>query len=255
MQETALQNGFPEHGIEMIENTDHTLVHELATLRQYIDVLIPRGSADFISHIVSIAKVPVIETGAGNCHLYVNHDADLEMALELAFNGKTQRPSVCNATKKILIHQIVAKLFIPMLVQKMKTAGVTFLCDERTHEFIPDSKISTEAEWAEEFLDMRLGVKIIDTFEDAITHINKYGSRHTESIVTKDYKTALQFINAIDAASVMWNASTRFTDGSQFGMGAEIGISTQKLHWRGPMSVYQLMSKKFVTFGSGQVRP
>lgn len=254
MQEAAYQNGFPEHGIEIIENTSRELVDELVKLRQYIDVLIPRGSAQFIEHIVQIAKIPVIETGAGNCHTYVDEFADVNLAVEIVFNGKVQRPSVCNATKKVLVHQSVAKDFLPKMKKKLEEAGVIFLTDQRTQSYFLDAKIATNEEWAEEFLDMRLGVKIVDSMEDAIAHINAFGSHHTDAIVTKDFNRAMIFINCIDSASLIWNASTRFTDGGEFGLGAEIGISTQKLHWRGPMSVYQLMSKKFVTFGTGQVR-
>jgi glutamate-5-semialdehyde dehydrogenase len=254
LQEAAYANGFPDGGIEIIENTDHALVDEMVTLRNYIDVLIPRGSAKFIDHIVEIAKVPVIETGAGNCHAYIESDADLDMALEIVFNGKTQRPSVCNATKKILIHKDIAEQFIPRLTEKLGNAGVIFLADEQTQQYCPEASLSTPEEWAEEFLDMRCGIKIVDSLEDAIEHINKYGSHHTETIITRDYTKAQRFQNAIDSAVVMWNASTRFTDGSEFGMGAEIGISTQKLHWRGPMSYPQLMSKKYVIYGTGQVR-
>ena len=254
MQQVAYANGFPEGGIEIIENTDRALVDELVTLRNYIDVLIPRGSAQFINHIVEIAKIPVIETGAGNCHAYVDEEADLVKALEIVYNGKTQRPSVCNATKKVLVHKDIADSFLPRLIEKLGEAGVIFLTDEATLPYFPEATISTEEEWTEEFLDMRLGVKIVESLEEAIDHINKYGSRHTETIITQNYTKAQQFLNSIDAATVMWNASTRFTDGAEFGMGAEIGISTQKLHWRGPMSYLQLMSKKFIVYGNGQIR-
>jgi glutamate-5-semialdehyde dehydrogenase len=254
MQDAAYSNGLPEGSIEIIEDTSRTLVDELVTLRKYIDVLIPRGSASFIDHVVGIAKVPIIETGAGNCHTYVDKLADLENAVEIVYNGKVQRPSVCNATKKVLVHQEVASEFLPKMKAKLAEAGVIFLTDEKTHEFFSESNIATADEWYEEFLDMRLGVKIVSSLDNAIEHINEHSSHHTEAILTKDHARAMKFINSIDSASLFWNASTRFTDGGQFGVGAEIGISTQKLHWRGPMSVYQLMSKKFVTFGTGQVR-
>ncbi len=254
MQEAAESAGFPEGGIEIVENTGHDLVDELVQLRDFIDILIPRGGANFIQHIVGIAKVPVIETGAGNCHTYVDKDADLDMAVEIVHNGKVQRPSVCNATKKVLVHKDIAQEFLPKMKIRLEKDGVIFLTDENTKSHFPNAKIATEEQWYEEFLDMRLGVKIIEGLDQAIEHINEYGSHHTEAIVTKDYSRAMKFINSIDSASLFWNASTRFTDGGQFGLGAEIGISTQKLHWRGPMSVYQLMSKKFVSFGDGQIR-
>jgi glutamate-5-semialdehyde dehydrogenase len=254
MQEAAYANGFPKGGIQIITNPDRALVDEMVTLRKFIDVLIPRGSAKFIEHIVNIAKIPIIETGAGNCHTYVDRDADQEMAVEIVFNGKTSRPSVCNATKKVLVHKVIADQFLPKLKAKLDTAKVIYLTDVPTQKYFPDAKIATEEEWYEEFLDMRIGIRIIDSLPTAIKYINEYSSHHSEAIVTENYDRAMEFINAIDSASVFWNASTRFTDGGQFGIGAEIGISTQKLHWRGPMSVNQLMTKKWVTFGSGQIR-
>jgi len=254
MQAAAYSEGFPEGGMDIIRDTSHSFVDELVQQRDYIDVLIPRGGANFINHIVGIAKVPVIETGAGNCHTYVDKDANLDMAVEIAFNGKVQRPSVCNATKKLLVHHDVAETFLPRVKARMEKAGVVFLTDKRTSKYFPEARIATEKEWYEEFLDMRLGVKIIDSLSDAIDHINEHSSHHTEAIVTEDYSRALKFINSIDSASLFWNVSTRFTDGGQFGLGAELGVSTQQPHWRGPMSVYQLMSKKFVTFGNGQIR-
>jgi glutamate-5-semialdehyde dehydrogenase len=255
MREVAQDVGYPVEAIQIVTNPDHTLVDEMVTLRKDIDVLIPRGSAKFIEHIVGIAKIPVIETGAGNCHTYIDKYADIEMGVEIVYNGKTQRPSVCNATKKVLIHKDIAAEFLPKMKARLDPAKVIYLTDEVTHSYFPNAKIATEEEWAEEFLDMRLGVKIVGSLTEAISHINHYSSHHTEAIVTKDYTRAMRFLNAIDSGSLFWNASTRFTDGGQFGMGAEIGISTQKLHWRGPMSVGQLMSKKFVTLGTGQVRP
>jgi len=254
IKEAAEANGFPADGIQIIENTDRTLVNELVTLRQFIDVLIPRGSQSFIDHIYNIAKVPIIETGAGNCHTYVDEEADLNMAEKILFNAKTQRPAVCNATKKVIIHSKIAEEFIKIAKPGLLKWGVEFLADERALKMIPEAKPMEEAGWYEEFLDKRLGVKIIDSMEEAINHINHYGSHHSDAIITRNYSKAMNFINAVDSASVYWNASTRFTDGGEFGLGAEIGISTQKLHWRGPMSIGQLMSKKFVILGEGQIR-
>lgn len=254
IKEAAESNGFPADGIQIIENTDRTLVNELVTLRQFIDVLIPRGSQSFIDHIYNIAKVPIIETGAGNCHTYVDEEADLNMAEKILFNAKTQRPAVCNATKKVIIHSKIAEDFIKIAKPGLLKWGVEFLADERALKMIPEAKPMEEAGWYEEFLDKRLGVKIVDSMEEAINHINHYGSHHSDAIITRNYSKAMNFINAVDSASVYWNASTRFTDGGEFGLGAEIGISTQKLHWRGPMSIGQLMSKKFVILGEGQIR-
>lgn len=250
----AEQNGFPKGGIQIIEKTDRSSVDTLLHLREYIDVLIPRGGAEFIKKVVENSKIPVIETGAGNCHTYVDSEADLDMALEIVYNGKVQRPSVCNATKKVLIHKDVADQFIPKMKKKLQDAGVIFLVDQASKKYFPESEIMPEPLWYEEFLDMRLGVKIVNNIDEAINHINKYNSKHTEAIVTKSYNTAIKFINSVDAAALNWNASTRFTDGGQYGIGAEIGISTQKIHARGPMSVQELTTKKFVVFGTGQIR-
>ena len=255
LEEAAVNAGFPAGGIQIIENTDRALVNELLRARKYIDVLIPRGGAEFIEMVVKNAQVPVIETGAGNCHTYVDKTADLDQALEIVFNAKVQRPTVCNATKKILVHKEIASQFLPLVREKLGKVGVLFLTDEKTQKYFPDAPKCTESEWYEEFLDMRLGVKIVDGLQEAIDHINKYSSHHSDAILSKDYNLAMEFINAIDSATVLWNASTRFTDGAQFGLGAEIGISTQKLHWRGPMGYEQLTSEKFVVFGQGQVRP
>lgn len=254
ISEAAEQNGFPKGGIQIIEKTDRSSVDKLLQLREYIDVLIPRGGADFIKKVVENSKIPVIETGAGNCHTYVDNEADLDMALEIVYNGKVQRPSVCNATKKVLVHKDIADQFIPKMKKKLEEAGVIFLVDQASKKYFPEAELMPESLWYEEFLDMRLGVKIVNNIDEAINHINKYNSKHTEAIVTKNYNTAMKFINSIDAAALNWNASTRFTDGGQYGIGAEIGISTQKIHARGPMSVHELTTKKFVVFGTGQIR-
>ncbi len=254
LEEAAVSAGFPEGGIQIIETTNREAVNALLSARQYVDVLIPRGGASFIQKVVETAKVNVIETGAGNCHTYVDDLAELDMALEIVFNGKVQRPSVCNATKKVLVHEAVANAFLPKLRDKLGEVGVIFLTDEKAATHFPGSKRLTEEELYEEFLDMRLGVIVVKDRFAAIDHINKYSSHHTEAIVTKDYHRAMEFINAIDSSSLFWNASTRFTDGAQFGLGAEIGISTQKLHHRGPMGVRELTCEKFVTFGEGQIR-
>jgi glutamate-5-semialdehyde dehydrogenase len=254
LEEAAVKAGYPAGSIQIIENTDRALVTEMLKARKFIDVIIPRGGAEFIEMVVKNAQVPVIETGAGNCHTYIDKNADLDQALEIVFNAKVQRPSVCNATKKILVHKDVASKFLPMVRDKLGKAGVLFLTDDKAQKFFPDAPKCTEAEWYEEFIDMRLGIKIVESAQEAIDHINKYSSHHTEAILTKDYSLAMEFINVIDSSTVMWNTSTRFTDGAQFGLGAEMGISTQKLHWRGPMSYEQLTCEKFVVLGQGQVR-
>jgi len=246
--------GFPAGGIQFIDTTDREAVDVLLKARKFIDLLLPRGGAEFIEKVVANAQVPVIETGAGNCHVYVDENADLEMAASIVYNGKVQRPSVCNATKKVILHQSIAEQFLALALPKLEEAGVEFLVHENAQSLIPGAKIMTESELHEEFLDMRLGFIVVQTLDDAINHANTYSSHHTESIVTRDYDRAMQFMNAVDSAVVFWNASTRFTDGGEFGMGAEIGISTQKLHARGPMSVKELTTIKYVIFGSGQIR-
>ncbi len=250
----AEANGFPEGGIQFIGTTDREAVNVMLAARKYIDVLIPRGGASFIETVVNNAKVPVIETGAGNCHTYVDVTADLDMAVELVFNGKVQRPSVCNATKKVLVHEKVAASFLKKAIPRLEGAGVQVLAHASAKALLPACKMMSEDELYEEFLDMRLGVIVVGSLDEAIDHVNRYSSHHTETIVAADYNKAMKFMNAVDSASLFWNASTRFTDGAEFGMGAEIGISTQKLHARGPMGVMELTTTKFVTFGNGQVR-
>lgn len=254
LDRAAVDAGFPEGGIQVIETTDRAAVDALLTARGLVDLLIPRGGAQFIQKVVEAAKVPVIETGAGNCHTYVDDLADLDAALEIVHNAKVQRPSVCNATKKLLVHEAVAAEFLPRVREKLGAAGVEFLVDEKAAEYFPGAPRITEEQLYEEFLDMRLGVVVVPDHRAAIDHVNKYSSHHTEAILTRSYERAMEFIRGVDSASLFWNASTRFTDGGQFGMGAEIGISTQKLHARGPMSVAELTCEKFVTFGTGQVR-
>jgi len=246
--------GFPEGGIQFIDTVDREAVDVLLKARKYIDVLIPRGGAAFIEKVVASAQVPVIETGAGNCHVYVDDLADLDMAAAIVYNGKVQRPSVCNATKKVLLHEAIADQFVAVALSQLQDAGVEPLVHENATQLIPGARTMTEDELYEEFLDMRLGFIIVKDMQEAIDHVNKYGSHHTEAIVTRDYQRAMAFINAVDAAAINWNASTRFTDGGEYGMGAEIGISTQKLHARGPMSVPELTTTKFVVLGTGQIR-
>ncbi len=250
----AEKEGFPKGGIQFVSTTDREAVNVLLKARKCIDLLIPRGGAEFIEKVVSMAQVPVIETGAGNCHVYVDDLADLEMAAAIVFNGKVQRPSVCNATKKVILHKMIAKQFLIIAVPKLASAGVEMLIHESAKGMVPDTKPLKESDLYTEFLDMRLGIIVVNNMDEAIDHINKYSSHHTDAIITKDYARAMKFLTAVDSATVNWNASTRFTDGSEFGMGAEIGISTQKLHARGPMSVPELTTTKFIVLGTGQIR-
>jgi glutamate-5-semialdehyde dehydrogenase len=223
-------------------------------MREYIDVLIPRGGADLIKTVIEKSKIPVIETGKGNCNIYIDENADLEIATPIIINAKTQRPGVCNAVEKIVIHNKIAKTFIPKIVTELHKHGVEVRGDPKTCQIAPEVKTATEQDWHTEYLDLIIGIKVVENLTEAITHINKYGTKHSEAIITKDPKKATQFLQEIDAAAVYWNTSTRFTDGNQFGLGAEIGISTQKLHVRGPMSIQHLTTTKYTITGKGQTR-
>lgn len=254
MQDAAEKAGLPKSCVEIIETTDRASAQEMMRLNGVIDVLIPRGGAGLIKTVVENSSVPVIETGTGNCHVYVDKDADLKMAEDIAFNAKVQRPSVCNAAETLLVHEDVAEKFLPEILKRLKDAKVEIRGCERTRKIDATAKEATEDDWYAEFLDLILAVKIVKNIDEAISHIQKYSSRHTEAIVTKNVQSAQKFTHEIDSAAVFVNASTRFTDGFEFGLGAEIGISTQKLHARGPMGLEELTSTKFVVLGSGQVR-
>ncbi|MFA5113445.1 MAG: glutamate-5-semialdehyde dehydrogenase [Candidatus Margulisiibacteriota bacterium] len=246
--------GLPKGCLQLIENTERATAEELMAAREYVDVLIPRGGRSLIQSVVKNAKVPVIETGEGNCHAYVEKSADLKMATEIVYNAKVSRPSVCNAIETLLIDQEVAAVFIPPLFARLKEAKVELRGDEEVRKIDPMVKAATEEDWSTEFLALILAVKVVSGVEAAIEHINKYGTKHSETIVTKDKKAAARFQAEVDAAAVYVNASTRFTDGFEFGLGAEIGISTQKLHARGPMGLAELTSYKYLVEGNGQVR-
>ncbi|MGI6226888.1 MAG: glutamate-5-semialdehyde dehydrogenase [Peptococcales bacterium] len=246
--------GLPVGSIQLIENTSREVANQLLKLNEYLDVLIPRGGAGLIKNVVENATVPVIETGVGNCHVYIEADADLDMAEKIVINAKTHRPGVCNAAETLLIHKDVAAKFLPMVGKKLLELGVELRACPHSHQLIPGSVEASEEDFAMEFLDMILAVKVVDDFNEALKHIRKYGTKHSEAIVTNDYQKARLFQRAVDAATVYVNASTRFTDGFQFGYGAEIGISTQKLHARGPMGLKELTSYKYIVFGDGQVR-
>ena len=240
--------------IQLVPLTDRESAKELMRLRGYVDVLIPRGGAGLIRTVVEESTVPVIETGVGNCHTYVDASADLDMAERIVVNAKTQRPGVCNAMETMLVHEAVAAEFLPRAARALGERGVTLRGCERTREIVPGIEAATEQDWYEEYLDLILAVRVVSSLHEAMGHINTYGSRHSEAIVTADLDAARRFTTEVDAADVYVNASTRFTDGGQFGLGAEIGISTQKLHARGPMSLRELTSTKFIIYGDGQVR-
>lgn len=247
--------GLPEDIIQVVENTSRETTNELMRLNGYVDVLIPRGSARLIQAVVTTATVPVIETGAGNCHVYVDADADLEMAVNITDNAKTQRPSVCNAIESLLVHKDIAADFLPAVVERFKSNNVKIYGCERTREILGNGvEPATETEYATEFNDYVIAVKVVDSIDEAISHIRKYSTRHSECIVTRSLESARKFQLQVDAAAVYVNASTRFTDGGEFGFGAEIGISTQKLHARGPMGLMELTTSKYLIDGTGQIR-
>ncbi len=253
ISESLQAAGLPEDSVQLIQTTDRKAVKIIFGLNKYIDVLIPRGGAGLINRVVNEASVPAIQTGVGNCHVYVDQNADLEMALKIVDNAKTDRPAVCNAAETLLVHQDIAEGFLPRL-QALFTGRVELRGCERTCEIIPEIKEAEESDWSEEYLDYIMAVKIVEDIDGALDHIYKYGSMHSEAIITRDYDRANRFLEEIDAAAVYINASTRFTDGGQFGLGAETGISTQKLHARGPMGLKELTTTKYIIRGKGQVR-
>lgn len=254
MQESGYAAGLPEGSIHLVENTSRESATALMRLNDYLDVIIPRGGAGLIRAVVENATVPAIETGTGNCHVYVDESADLDMAKAIVINAKTQRPSVCNAEEKLLVHQSVAEKFLPGMLTALADLGVTIVGDEQVCALYPDAVPATEEDWGTEYLDLKIGVKVVETLDEAIVHINKYNSRHSEAIITRSLEAAQRFQDEVDAAAVYVNASTRFTDGFEFGFGAEIGISTQKIHARGPMGLNELTSTKYVITGNGQIR-
>ena len=249
-----LRAGLPEESLQLIEDASRDTTKELMRLNRYIDVLIPRGGAGLIKTVVENSTIPVIETGTGNCHVYVDETADLKMALDIVFNSKTQRIGVCNACESLLVHRKIAEEFLPMLKKRLDEKNVEIRGDEGACAIVPDFVPATEEDWGKEYLDYILSLKIVDSVDEAISHINTYNTGHSESIVTSDYFNAQKFLNEVDAAAVYVNASTRFTDGDEFGFGAEIGISTQKLHARGPMGLKELTTTKYIIYGDGQIR-
>lgn len=247
-------SGITPDAIQLIEDTDREVTREFMKLKTYVDVLIPRGSAGLIQSVVENSTIPVIETGTGNCHVFVDKDADIEMAVKIIFNAKTQRVGVCNACESLVVHNEIKERFLPALAQALKEKNVELRGDERVCEVLSDCVPATEEDYGKEYLDYILSLKTVDSVDEAIAHINRYGTKHSECIVTENEENAAKFLNAIDAACVYWNASTRFTDGFEFGFGAEIGISTQKLHARGPMGLRELTTYKYQIRGNGQVR-
>ncbi|MGI6039992.1 MAG: glutamate-5-semialdehyde dehydrogenase [Clostridiales bacterium] len=254
MRECLVAAGLPEDCVAIVEDTSRESAIALMQLSDYVDVLIPRGGAGLIKSVVENAKVPVIETGVGNCHTYVDNDADLDMATEILYNAKCQRPSVCNAAETLLVAEKVASEFLPRAKERLDGMNVEWRGCEKTKEILHDIKDATEEDYYTEFLDYIIAVKVVSGVEEAVAHINKYGSGHSEAIVTNNYFSSQRFLKEVDAACVYVNASTRFTDGFVFGLGAEIGISTQKMHARGPMGLDELTSVKYIIYGEGQIR-
>lgn len=247
--------GLPAASVQLIEDTNRETTKEFMRMNGYVDVLIPRGGAGLIRTVVENSTIPVIETGTGNCHIFVDESADFQMALDIIDNAKTQRIGVCNACESLVIHRAVAEEFLPLLKSRLDEKQVEIRGDEGACTIVKDLRPATEEDWGREYLDYILSVKLVDSIDEAIHHINRYNTGHSESIITSDYNNAQKFLNEIDAAAVYVNASTRFTDGFEFGFGAEIGISTQKLHARGPMGLKELTSTKYIIYGNGQVRP
>lgn len=254
IKKAATGAGLPEGCIQLIEMVDRELVNRLVKLNEYVDVIIPRGGKGLKKAIIANATVPVIETGSGICHIYVDSEADFNMAEEIVVNAKTQRPGVCNAIETVLIHKDIAGEFLPRLAQRLYALGVEIRVCETGILILSDAKAAVDSDWSTEYLDLIVSIKVVESMEDAMDHIFKYGTKHSEAIITNSYKNSQRFLKEVDASCVYVNASTRFSDGSEFGFGAEIGISTQKLHARGPMGLEQLTTTKYLIYGEGQVR-
>lgn len=254
LQDVLVAEQVVPHAIQFVEDTSHETAKALMQLTDYLDVLIPRGGAGLIRRVKQTATVPVIETGTGNNHVYVDRDAKLEMAIPIIINAKAQRPSVCNAMETLVIHRQVAAAFLPKIEAALVEKHVEIHADEQAMAYLKTATLATEEDWSTEYLDYILAIKVVDTLEDAIAHINKYNTKHSEAIITNNYAASQTFLKEVDAAAVYVNASTRFTDGYVFGFGAEIGISTQKIHARGPMGLHELTSIKYIIYGDGQIR-
>ena len=254
IRESLKTCGITENAIQLIADTSRETAAEFMKMNEYVDVLIPRGGKGLIKAVVNQSTIPVIETGTGNCHIYVDESADLDMAVNIILNAKTQRVGVCNACESLLVHAGVKEKLLPVLAQKLKEKHVEMRADKEAHELMPGSVDATEEDWGTEYLDYILSIKVVYSVDEAIAHINRYNTGHSEAIITNDYTNAQKFLDEVDAAAVYVNASTRFTDGFEFGYGAEIGISTQKLHARGPMGLLALTTTKYIIYGNGQIR-
>ncbi|HEY93160.1 MAG TPA: glutamate-5-semialdehyde dehydrogenase [Dehalococcoidia bacterium] len=260
VQEAATRAGVPDGAVQFIENADRALVDKILGMRDYIDLIIPRGGAGLINMVNENATMPVLSGGIGVCHTYVDKSADIEKAVAIAFNAKVQRPTVCNALDTLLVHDDIAERYLPLVAAEWAKAGVEMHCDKRAMTILKSNASlklmpSVDEDWGKEFLSLVAAIKVVDSLDEALEHIEHCGSGHSEAIITEEYQVAMRFLNEVDAACVYVNASTRFTDGGQFGLGAEVGISTQKLHARGPLGLKELTSYKWIIFGSGQVRP
>jgi glutamate-5-semialdehyde dehydrogenase len=260
VQDAATKAGVPEGAVQFVENTDRALVPHLLKMANYIDLVVPRGGAELIKFVTENACMPVVSGGIGVCHMYVDKSADIKKAVAIAYNAKVQRPTVCNALDAVLVHADIAERCLPAMAVEWAKAGVEMHCDKRAMAILKKKRSlklvpATEKDWGKEFLALIAAVKVVDSLDEALEHIERYGSGHSEAIITEEYQAAMRFLNEVDAACVYVNASTRFTDGGQFGLGAEVGISTQKLHARGPMGLKELTTYKWIIFGSGQVRP
>jgi len=257
MRGVLAENDFPEDAVQIIPTADREHVVRLMQLREYVDVLIPRGGKSLINSVVKNSKIPVIETGIGNCHIYIDNFLDgisIDKIAEILINAKTQRPSVCNAAEKLIVHKDIAEEILPTVLKELEGRGVVLKGCSITKKIFPSVGTASEEDWYQEYLDLKMAVKVVENIEEAVEHINKYGSHHSDAIITSSYENSILFTRAVDSSTVYVNASTRFTDGGQFGMGAEIGISTQKIHWRGPMGLKELTTNKFIVLGNGQVR-
>jgi glutamate-5-semialdehyde dehydrogenase len=260
IQDACKKAGMPDGCVQFIANTDHALVDAMLKMNDVIDLLVPRGGAGLIKSVKENARMAVVTGGIGVCHTYVDRSADIQKAVDIVYNAKVQRPSVCNALDSVLVHKDIAKSYLPRMATELNKAKVELHCDERSMAILKGDKSlklvpAVEEDWGKEFLALIAAIKVVGSLEEALEHIEKYGSGHSEAIITEDYPSAMRFLNEVDAACVYVNASTRFTDGGQFGLGAEVGISTQKLHARGPMGLKELTTYKWIIYGSGQVRP
>jgi glutamate-5-semialdehyde dehydrogenase len=254
VQNSLEEMNLPKEIVQIVEDTSRESAYELMKMNEFLDLLIPRGGAELIKSVVENSTVPVIETGIGNCHIYVDKSADFNMALKVVENAKTSRTGVCNACEKLLVHQDIAQEFLPIMIERLVSKNVEVRGDMTVKAIYDDVVIADESDWYTEYLDLIIGIKVVKDINEAIDHISKYGTGHSEAIITENYTNSERFLNEVDAAAVYVNASTRFTDGEEFGFGAEIGISTQKLHARGPMGLEELTSTKYVIYGNGQIR-